>query len=186
MKQNLPAGLIDNNLEVFADGDNLKALYNGSTIDFFELPQNIIDIFYDDMIGNSTALTAMKKHGLKNLIEMLKQFVWCNFGGFDHSPDLTSESNELIHEYWDCGKRDNCPFNCKVCGRLKTENGEYLTKQEITIIKLIAKGLYDAELADALGIAQGTLIAHKANIYRKLDAHSKADCVVFAAKNNML
>jgi len=185
-RNNLPAGLVDKNLEIFADGNNLKATYEGKVVDFFDLPKDIIEVFYNKMTQNPQAITAMRTAGFTIMQEMLWQYVWCNFGGFDNSPDYTSESQELIHEYWNCGKRESCPFNCKVCGRLKTESGEYLTKQEITILKLIASGMYDMELADALNISEGTIIAHKANIFRKIGAHSKVDCAVFAMQNNLL
>jgi DNA-binding CsgD family transcriptional regulator len=151
-----------------------------------DLPSDILETFYDYMMANTQATNVLRKAGFRELIAMLKQYVWCNFGAFDNTPDLSTESNELIHEHWDCGKRENCPFNCKVWGRLITYSGEDLTKQEVTILKLIARGMYDAELADALNISPTTIIAHKANIFRKINAHSKVDCAVFAMRNNLV
>lgn len=186
MKQKLPAGLVDANIEIFADGDEVKALYNGSTLMFPDLPESIIDIFRDEMLSNSTAIIALNKAGYRTVSEMLHKYVWCNYGGFDNTPDFDTENQEFVKEYWLCGNRDNCPFNHKICGQLIAPSGEYLTKQEIKIIKLIAQGHFDAELADTLNISPNTIISHKANIFRKLQVNSKNEVTIFAYENNLV
>lgn len=185
MNAKLPAGLVDANLELFANGEEVKALYYGKTVLFSELPVNIIDAFREDMLSNTTALVALNKAGLKTIEEMLHKYVWCNYGGFDNSADFDTENQEFIKEYWLCGYRENCPFNHKICGQLIAPNGEYLTKQEIKIIKLIAQGHFDAELADTLNISPNTIISHKANIFRKLQVNSKNEVTIFAYENNL-
>jgi len=186
MKQKLPAGLIDSNIEVFSDEkENLFAIHGGITIAFFDLPEEIIAAFKEEMLNNTQAIVSLNKHGLKTIDEMLHQYVWCNYGGFDNTPDFITESNDLTKEFWLCGKRKDCPFVHKVCGQLIAPNEEYLTKQEIRIIQLIAAGLFDAELAETLFIAQGTIIAHKANIFRKLQVNSKNEVTIFAYQNNL-
>ncbi len=187
MKTNLPAGLVDSNIEIFSDdSEKIYALHNGKRFDFFDLPEEIIEVFRNEMLSNTNAVIALNKSGLKTINEMLSQYVWCNYGGFDNTPDFVPESQDLIKEFWNCGKRDNCPFHHKVCGQLIAPNGEFITKQEVRIIQLIAKGLFDAELADALNISPNTIISHKANIFRKLQVNSKTECAVFAYKHNLV
>lgn len=186
MKQKLPAGLVDENIEIFADGEKLKSLYKGNTLDFFQLPGEIIDLFREEMLGNTTALIALNKAGLKDIDEILYKYVWCNYGNFDNTPDFDTETQEFVKEYWICGQRAQCPFNHKICGQLTAPNGDHLTKQEIKIIKLIAQGNFDTELADALNISFGTIISHKANIFRKLQVNSKVGVTMFAYENNLV
>lgn len=56
----------------------------------------------------------------------------------------------------------------------ETIGEEYqLTKREVSILHMHAKGLSQAEIAEAMFIAEGTVRAHYGNIYRKLSVHSK-------------
>lgn len=186
MKRRLPAGLVDANLELFADGDEVKALYCGKTMLFSELPARILDVFREEMLSNTTAIIALNTAGFRTIAEMLKKYVWCNYGGFDNSADYDNENQEFTKEYWLCGYRDSCPFNHNICGQLIAPNGEYLTKQEVKIIKLIAQGHFDTELADALNISPNTIISYKANIFRKLQVNSKNEVTIFAYENNLV
>ncbi|MDD2279997.1 MAG: helix-turn-helix transcriptional regulator [Bacteroidales bacterium] len=187
MKQKLPAGLVDNNIEIFAESEhNVKALFEGRTVNFLDLPQYIIDFFLNEMYGNSSAMIAFHKAKFNSIEKMLLQYVWCNYGGFDNTPDYNTELNNSIKEFWDCGKRENCPFNGCICGQLIAPNGEHLTRQEIKIIKLISQGHFDAELADALNISPNTIISHKANIFRKLQVNSKNEVTIYAYNNNLV
>jgi len=50
-----------------------------------------------------------------------------------------------------------------------------LTEQEFNIVRLLAKGLLNKEIAGRLGITAKTVYGHRVQIYRKLNVHSTAE-----------
>ena len=61
-----------------------------------------------------------------------------------------------------------------------------LTKREIEILKHIAEGLSNQEIADLLNISIRTVEAHKHNIMNKLEIYNTAELVKYAIKNNII
>jgi len=55
---------------------------------------------------------------------------------------------------------------------------ESLSKRELEILDLLAKGYRYKEIADALGISFDTVRSHLRNIYDKLHVHSRTEAVV--------
>ncbi len=71
----------------------------------------------------------------------------------------------------------------------KKENHEKtksLTKREIEIIRLIAKGYEHKAIAVSLNISQHTVDTHRKNILRKLDLHSIGALSCFAAEMGLV
>lgn len=64
-----------------------------------------------------------------------------------------------------------------------TYQGFNLTKQEIVILNLLAKGLRSKDISDRLFISQNTLNNHKTNIKSKLNLMSNREIVFFAMRN---
>lgn len=182
---NLPAGMCDNNLEVFVHDRILKASYNGKIQNFSSLPEEIITVFLDDMLANPTAIKSMRAMGKADINEMLKQYVSCRFGGFDSNPDYIDENRRLQPEYWDCGNRNACPYEGKLCELVKVGD-TYLTKREIMVIKAITTGLPDKTACDNLGVTEQTFAVHKRNIYAKLGINCKTELMTFSIKNNIV
>ena len=60
-----------------------------------------------------------------------------------------------------------------------------LTKTEIKILELIAKGLTDKEIAKTVGRSANTMHVHSANIRRKLGISNRAKLIIFAFKNGI-
>jgi DNA-binding NarL/FixJ family response regulator len=54
-----------------------------------------------------------------------------------------------------------------------------LTEREVEVLHLLAKGNTNGQIADILGIAEGTVKNHIVNIYQKLDVHSRAEAVAW-------
>ena len=50
-----------------------------------------------------------------------------------------------------------------------------LTEKELAVVKLLAKGLLNKEIAERLGITPKTIYGHRVQIYRKLNVHSTAE-----------
>ena len=61
-----------------------------------------------------------------------------------------------------------------------------LTPTEMTILRLIAKGLPSKQIALRVGVAPSSVETHIRNIYRKLDANSRTAAVGFALKRRLL
>jgi DNA-binding NarL/FixJ family response regulator len=58
-----------------------------------------------------------------------------------------------------------------------------LTEREVEVLNLLAKGYNNAQIADTLAIAEGTVKNHIVNIYQKLDVHSRAETVAWVWQN---
>ena len=52
-----------------------------------------------------------------------------------------------------------------------------LTKREMQIAELCAKGIINKEIADILGVSQRTVETHKNNIYKKLGINNTIELV---------
>ena len=61
-----------------------------------------------------------------------------------------------------------------------------LTKREIEILKLVAKGFSSRAIGEKLFISPRTVDKHRANILDKLNVKSIADIVHYCIKNNLL
>jgi len=182
-EQKLPAGLVDENVEVFVHEGELKATYAGRVRHFMHLPKHIINKFYDALIEHKEAWQEFRRQGIMDQMEMMKIFVRCNFGGWDRTPDYTN--GKLNREFWACPMRGNCPYGEKICKKLRAKNG-FLSRREIDVIQLIARGYLAKEIADQLDISEGTVQKHTANVHRKLEVNNNAEVTNFAFRNNLI
>ena len=66
----------------------------------------------------------------------------------------------------------------------RTENE--LTKREIDVLQLVAKGLQNKEVADKLFISTHTVTTHRKNIMAKLGVNNAAGLVLFAVRENLI
>ena len=67
--------------------------------------------------------------------------------------------------------------------RLKLEN---LTDREIEVLKLLAVGMYNKEVAENLEISERTVKNHVSNIFKKLDVTDRTQAAVFAIRNGLV
>ncbi len=65
-------------------------------------------------------------------------------------------------------------------------NSEELTQREIEVIKKIALGLANKDIADSLNISIHTVISHRKNITEKLNIKSISGLTVYAIMNKLL
>ncbi|HEX7831208.1 MAG TPA: LuxR C-terminal-related transcriptional regulator, partial [Thermoanaerobaculia bacterium] len=61
-----------------------------------------------------------------------------------------------------------------------------LTKREIEVLRLVAKGMSDKEVAASLRLSEHTVHRHVANILGKLDVNSRAAAVGMAVSGHLL
>ena len=61
-----------------------------------------------------------------------------------------------------------------------------LSERELEVLRLLAEGLSNQEIAEKLIISLGTAKAHSSNIYRKLDVRNRAQAVIAAREMNLV
>ena len=61
-----------------------------------------------------------------------------------------------------------------------------LTQREVEVLRLVANGRSNRQIADELFISQRTIERHIANIYRKIDAHNRADATAYAIRHGLV
>jgi class 3 adenylate cyclase/DNA-binding CsgD family transcriptional regulator len=60
-----------------------------------------------------------------------------------------------------------------------------LTAREVELLRLVAAGRTNREIADALVLSVATVQNHLANIYRKIDARGRADATAYAFRHGL-
>lgn len=61
-----------------------------------------------------------------------------------------------------------------------------LTKREIEILKQIAGGRFNKEIAESLDITERTVKNHISNLFKKIDVNDRTQAAVFAIRNNLV
>jgi len=61
-----------------------------------------------------------------------------------------------------------------------------LTKRELEVLKQIALGLSNKEIADTLNISIHTVVSHRKNIIRKTEIKSQAGLTIYAISNKII
>jgi DNA-binding NarL/FixJ family response regulator len=60
-----------------------------------------------------------------------------------------------------------------------------LTPRELEVLRLIAAGESNGQIAARLGRSINTVERHAANLYRKIDARGRADATAYAIRNGL-
>lgn len=63
---------------------------------------------------------------------------------------------------------------------------ESLTKREIEVLKLLAEGLFNKEIAYTLSISEKTVKNHISNIFKKINVSDRTQAAVYAIKHNLV
>jgi DNA-binding NarL/FixJ family response regulator len=71
-------------------------------------------------------------------------------------------------------------------GGVRSPGGPTLSPRELEVLARLAHGMSNAEIAGALGIAEGTVKRHLTNIYTKLGARSRMDAVTKAVSRSLV
>lgn len=87
-----------------------------------------------------------------------------------------SVAKALVHDY----------LNRVAEGGGERENYDGLTEREQEVLKLIADGLSNQEIADSLTISVKTVERHRANIMAKLNLHSRTELVKYAIRKGLI
>ncbi len=63
---------------------------------------------------------------------------------------------------------------------------EKLTRREIEVLKLLAEGLFNKEIAYKLSISEKTVKNHISNIFKKIGVFDRTQAAVYAIRNNIV
>ena len=61
-----------------------------------------------------------------------------------------------------------------------------LTEREVEVLKLVARGMANRDIAKELFISENTVKNHVRNILEKLQLHSRMEAVVYAVREKIL
>ena len=66
------------------------------------------------------------------------------------------------------------------------DEDEKLTRREIEVLKLLAEGLFNKEIAYKLSISEKTVKNHVSNIFKKIGVFDRTQAAVYAIKHNIV
>lgn len=179
----LPAGIIDNNVEFFAHGNDTYAMFDGKMAMIKEWPESLLQAIERDMELHPDAIEALVDADIVGRLEMIEQYIKCRFSALDNEPDVV-DGKLQDPEYVECLLRGSCPYEGRLCNLLKAFGT--LTNREIQVLKLIPEGMLDKEIADILDISPLTVGVYMKNLRIKTGAKNKAELVRFAFEKNLI
>lgn len=68
----------------------------------------------------------------------------------------------------------------------QSNDDDALTKREIEVLKLLAEGLFNKEIAYMLAISEKTVKNHVSNIFKKINVSDRTQAAVYAIRNNFV
>lgn len=74
----------------------------------------------------------------------------------------------------------------QLMSRLQRGPEEKLSGRELDVLKLVAKGNSNKEIADQLHVSQATIKTHLVNVYRKLDVNDRTSAVTTALDRGLI
>lgn len=77
------------------------------------------------------------------------------------------------------------PGNVPSASEGPSEEAAGLTEREREVLRLIARGGTNAEIAHELGLSIHTIERHAANVYRKIEARGRADATAWALRHGL-
>jgi DNA-binding NarL/FixJ family response regulator len=102
-----------------------------------------------------------------------------------HSEDLASAVRQTFSlSVYLAGQRAQTSASVGVAAKLPEEPG--LTRRELEILRLVAEGHSNAQLARMLWVTEQTVKFHLSNIYRKLDVANRTEASRWAQRHGLL
>lgn len=74
----------------------------------------------------------------------------------------------------------------EISSRLNKHKTSDISSRELEVLRLIARGRSNKEIASDLGIVEGTVKAHLVNVFGKLDAVDRAQAIAIAIKRQLI
>jgi len=94
--------------------------------------------------------------------------------------DVACGTFERLGAVWDLARAEG------LIRDLKPASEDPLTKREAEVLKLVATGKTNRDIANELFISEKTVARHLSNIFVKLDLTSRAAATAYAYQNDLL
>jgi DNA-binding NarL/FixJ family response regulator len=122
------------------------------------------------------------------------QMIQSGIKGFVLKSSGISELTKAITEVADGNNFFSNELLCKIIANLNStknnesneNNSEKLTKREVEVLKLIAEGFSNDEIAERLNISATTIRTHRANLLSKTHSNNTASLMMYAIKNKVI
>lgn len=187
----------DGSIEVIAQAaDGLECLSVLSSVSPDVL---LLDINMPNMNGIDVLSELKRKRNkmkililtVHNEVEYLMKAMDMNVDGYILKDSGSAELREAIQKVYSGEQYIESSMipalNSRVINRdIDKEKIESLTKREVEILKQIAGGRFNKEIADSLDITERTVKNHISNLFKKIDVNDRTQAAVFAIRNNLV
>jgi len=155
----------------------------------------LLDINLPDMSGIEFCRIAKSRHANVKILaitsieqrHVIDQMLEAGSNGFILKSSDTSEILEAIEQVIDGQQYLSKSVNELLKGKLNTNNDlPILTRREVEVLKLIADGLTNQEIADKLFISSWTVDSHRKNLLLKFNAKNTAILVKTAVTKGII
>ncbi len=186
-----------NNVEVIGEAENGKeflAMLNSHKPDVV-----FIDIKMPIMNGiEATEIATNRFPGIKIIAlsmfgeeEYLHKIINAGAKGFLLKNSSISEIERavnLVYNGKNCYSDDLLGYFTSKFINKKSKQDDFirLTNRELEVLELVAKGLSNAEIADALFISKRTVDGHKANLISKTGSKNVVDLLIYSIKEGLV
>ncbi|OFX42416.1 MAG: hypothetical protein A2046_13400 [Bacteroidetes bacterium GWA2_30_7] len=152
-----------------SNNEELEDVLENNNSDLIFIKNSLLNVETNILIGK----LSIKKQGVK-LISLLdnEQVVKNDF--VDLYLNIDEEKHELISKI------------SKLYPKSETKNKSVISKREIAIIELVAKGLTNNDIAEKLFLSPHTVVTHRKNISKKLGIKSVSGITIYAILNNII
>ena len=188
---------LDDNLKVVAEAaDGIEAL---KKLDDYNVDVLLLDINMPNMNGLETLKhIRINNFNIKvliltihNEIDYLMKAVDIGCDGYvlkDSDSNLLRKAIYTVYEGEKFVQPSLTPMlNASLASRTNIDYKlNELTRREIEVLKLIAEGLFNKEIASRLEISERTVKNHVSNIFKKIEVSDRTQAAVFAIKNNLI
>ena len=188
---------LDENIKVVAEAsDGIEALQK---LKEFNVDVLLLDINMPNMNGLET-LKNIKNNNIDvkililtihNEIDYLMKAVEIGCDGYvlkDSDSNLLKKAIYTVYEGDTFIQPSLTPMlNAGLASKMEVDDKlNELTRREIEVLKLIAEGLFNKEIASKLDISERTVKNHVSNIFKKIDVSDRTQAAVFAIRNNLV
>ena len=110
-------------------------------------------------------------------------------GGHQHSINMLSSREEILRQLLQMQQRGHRHFSNypnEVTQQIRQaveRDKQVLTRREIEVLRLLAKGMINKEIADQLNISVNTAITHRKHIMQKLRSQSLSKLTIYAVQH---
>ena len=126
-----------------------------------------------------------------NEVEYLVKSMDCGADGYVLKDAGSADLKEAIHKVISGDQYIQSSMipamNSRIINRdIDKEKIANLTRREIEILKQIAGGRFNKEIAESLDITERTVKNHISNLFKKIDVNDRTQAAVFAIRNNLV